>query len=1151
MRLAALVAAVLWLIVAGGANLARAQSEPADGGATDLPPPADVAPAATAGLDALRAQIELVEVDDSLGEAEREALLAELDRTRALLERGEARRARIRALEGEAAARERTLAALAAELSAPVTDRPRPGPGDSIATLEATAARVERELVEAMAALFAARHEAMRLDGRAPRIAERIAGALRRAELATGPPAGGVSAGASASRGREAARLELLEESRELAARLRWQDGADAVVELRRELATLPARRTIAAARTLLATERVARLARALGRHRRALTDARVSAAAADVIAASALVDAETDGASAASRAATALALARRRLDLVRDELQAARGLARTRAELVELHGVQSTIDGLTRSALAPDDLAGLLRGLDERLPERAALLAALAETERARSALQAERFGWEERVRERSADDPLGVAASLAGVPEAAPDAPARARADDAPLLIALVEAADRLSDSLTEREIVLRESLVRTEDIDAFLSRSLLGLRTDETTGLAWLARTPAGLARLLDASAWRDALAGLRAGIDRHPVRALAFAAAVAGLLVARRRLRRRLEELAERVGNVGRDAHWVTPAALMTSVPQALPLPLLLWFASLQLGRPDGGALAGALGEALGRIAPVVFAFELVRVLARPEGVLHRHLGWSRPAALALGRDVLWLEWILLTAGLLIVLAAGATQSDLRYGIGVPALLGVSLALALFVHGCFHPSRGVAAAIAPERPVPRAMVALYPVLLLGPVAIGALSLVGYFDTAIELQLRILGSLLIVMVAVLAHGLARRAHQVAHRRLALRRVRKLRAHRERERLAGTTVPASGQASPAPIDESEEVALDLARGERQTRRILADAAALVLLLGMWLVWRTLLPALEAPDAATFDRAAVAGAAAGAGAADAIEGAASAIAPGGLSLRGVVLALFLITVGLIASRNIGGILELAVFERLRLDAGARYAIVAIAGYVLVGAGLVAGLSQLGVDWSKLQWIVAALGVGLGFGLQEIVANFVSGLIILFERPIRVGDVVTIGNLTGTVSNIRIRATTVTDFDNLEVMLPNKTIITENVTNWTLSDSVTRILLSVGVAFDSDVERVRALLERAVRETEDILDEPEWTVFFVRHGENALIFELRVFVPTPTHRLPVTHALNARMKAALDEAGIEIPHPQRAVTLRRRVARSG
>ena len=224
---------------------------------------------------------------------------------------------------------------------------------------------------------------------------------------------------------------------------------------------------------------------------------------------------------------------------------------------------------------------------------------------------------------------------------------------------------------------------------------------------------------------------------------------------------------------------------------------------------------------------------------------------------------------------------------------------------------------------------------------------------------------------------------------------------------------------------------------------------------------------------------------------------------------------------------------------------------GARYAIVAVAGYVLVGTSLVAGLSQLGVDWSKLQWIVAALGVGLGFGLQEIVANFVSGLIILFERPVRVGDVVTIGNLTGTVSNIRIRATTVTDFDNLEVMLPNKTIITENVTNWTLSDEVTRIILSVGVAFDADVTRVRALLEQAVRETEDILDEPEWTVFFMRHGENALIFELRVFVPTPVHRLPVTHALNTRLKAALDAADIEIPHPQRSVTLRRGPGRRG
>jgi potassium efflux system protein len=196
------------------------------------------------------------------------------------------------------------------------------------------------------------------------------------------------------------------------------------------------------------------------------------------------------------------------------------------------------------------------------------------------------------------------------------------------------------------------------------------------------------------------------------------------------------------------------------------------------------------------------------------------------------------------------------------------------------------------------------------------------------------------------------------------------------------------------------------------------------------------------------------------------------------------------------------------------------------------------------GFGQLGLDWSKLQWIVAALGVGLGFGLQEIVANFVSGIIILFERPVRVGDTVTIGTLSGTVSNIKIRATTITDFDNREVLLPNKSIITENVTNWTLNDAVTRLVLSIGVAYGSDVEMVRKILFDVLSEHPDVLKTPPPTVFFMAHGDSSLNFELRLFVEAPVKRLPVTHDVNAAINAELNRHGIEIPFPQRDVHIK-------
>src|SRR5699024_8553974 len=134
-------------------------------------------------------------------------------------------------------------------------------------------------------------------------------------------------------------------------------------------------------------------------------------------------------------------------------------------------------------------------------------------------------------------------------------------------------------------------------------------------------------------------------------------------------------------------------------------------------------------------------------------------------------------------------------------------------------------------------------------------------------------------------------------------------------------------------------------------------------------------------------------------------------------------------------------ARNLPGLPEAMVLSRLELKQGSAYAIGTLLSYTIVSTGLVVSLATLGVAWSQLQWLVAALGVGLGFGLQEIFANFVSGLIILFERPVRIGDTITIRDLTGSVTKINTRATTISDWDRKEIIVPNKAFITEQFIN--------------------------------------------------------------------------------------------------------------
>ncbi|HOH28810.1 MAG TPA: mechanosensitive ion channel [Candidatus Hydrogenedentes bacterium] len=236
--------------------------------------------------------------------------------------------------------------------------------------------------------------------------------------------------------------------------------------------------------------------------------------------------------------------------------------------------------------------------------------------------------------------------------------------------------------------------------------------------------------------------------------------------------------------------------------------------------------------------------------------------------------------------------------------------------------------------------------------------------------------------------------------------------------------------------------------------------------------------------------------------------------------------------------------RYLPGIYDFAIFPRLRLDEGAKYAILTISRYGIFIVGIVLALSQIHLDLSRLGWLIAAIGVGLGFGLQEIVSNFFSGLILLVERPIRIHDVVTIGDTTGEVRRINIRATTIRNWDRQEVVLPNRDLITRAVTNWTRGDTVNRLVVEIGVAYGSDVQLVTDTLYKIAEEDPDVLNEPESVVTFENHGDSALLFVLRVFLPSPSVRLATLNRLNVRINKEFNALGIEIPFPQHDIHIR-------
>jgi len=238
-----------------------------------------------------------------------------------------------------------------------------------------------------------------------------------------------------------------------------------------------------------------------------------------------------------------------------------------------------------------------------------------------------------------------------------------------------------------------------------------------------------------------------------------------------------------------------------------------------------------------------------------------------------------------------------------------------------------------------------------------------------------------------------------------------------------------------------------------------------------------------------------------------------------------------------------IAAKNLPSFVEIFALSRVGVDSGVRYAVKTIMGYVIVAFGVIWSFNKLGLQWSQLRWVVTGLSVGIGLGLQKIIANFVSGLIILFERPVRIGDYVTIGEQSGTVGQIKIRATTLNDLDNREILIPNEALISERVINWTLSNSITRLIVPVGIAYGSDTDKARDVMLEAVKGHPKVLSQPAPQVLFIGFGDSSLDFEVRVFLTNFEDRVPMRHVVHTETYKALAAAGISIPFPQRDLNI--------
>jgi len=620
------------------------------------------------------------------------------------------------------------------------------------------------------------------------------------------------------------------------------------------------------------------------------------------------------------------------------------------------------------------------------------------------------------------------------------------------------------------------------------------------------------------------WHQVYEALVVQADRWRIAGMLALAVIVAAYTQRGRWKRRLANLAPAAVSVEEYSIGHTLLALLLTVLLAAPGALVLWI----LGRalefaPGASPFVLSIGDALTYVGFTFLTLYGFSWLFDARGVAVKHFQWPVDAMVALQRAIRRFMFVYVPLVFLAVANGQHAPYVSRESLGRLAFIAAMLALSAFLWVEFRSAGPVSKSLMPEgsrRWAARLRPLWVGLAVLLPTALAGLSAAGFHLAAIAMFALMKSTLMVVLAAVIVYGMVALWVLVQRARLARRQAAALTAAEQRAEQG------IDEGRPAP----RLAELDVSAISDQSRRLLNLLTTATLVAGLWLIWGKALPLFDIfGDIALWRYV------------DTVDG---EQVSGTVSLGTVVLAIVILGLTYVGMRNIGAVLDMVLLQRLELQKDATYAIKTVSRYLIVGIGLILASNTLHISWDRLQWLVAALGVGLGFGLQEIVANFVSGLIVLGERPIRIGDVVTVGDVTGTVARIRARATVVTDWDNKEIMIPNKAFITERVINWTLSSQTTRLLVKVGVAYGSDTVRTQRVMLEAVTAIPEVLTEPSPSVYFLGFGESSLDFEIRAFVDSFDKRLSTRHAIHVAVEQALRAAGIEIPFPQRDLHIR-------
>ncbi|MFI0488176.1 MAG: miniconductance mechanosensitive channel MscM [Yersinia sp. (in: enterobacteria)] len=578
---------------------------------------------------------------------------------------------------------------------------------------------------------------------------------------------------------------------------------------------------------------------------------------------------------------------------------------------------------------------------------------------------------------------------------------------------------------------------------------------------------------------------------------------------------------LERANSQIGKVTQDYFSLTLRTVFSSILMALPLPVL--WAALGYGLQNAWSypMAIAIGNAVTATVPVLWVFMISASFAHPHGLFIAHFRWSPTQVARAMRFYRMSVWLIIP--LMMALITFDNYNDREFAGTLGRLCFILLCIALSLVTNSLKRAGIPLYLDKKGSGENIVnVALWGLLLSAPLIAAMASALGYLTTSQALLARLETSVAIWFFLLVVYHIIRRWMLIQRRRIAFDRARQRRADILAQRARGEDDTPQNNSNEGAVDVEEPV-IDLDVISAQSLRLVRSILTMIALVSVIALWSEIHSAFGfLENIRLWDVSST------------INGIDSVQA---ITMGSLLIAILMMTVTAQLVRNLPALLELAILQHLDLTPGTGYAISTITKYLLILFGTLLSFSMLGIEWAKFQWLVAALGLGLGFGLQEIFANFVSGLIILFEKPVRIGDTVTIRDLTGSVTKINTRATTISDWDRKEIIVPNKAFITEQFINWSLSDAITRVVLTVPAPAETNSEEVTDVLLAAARRCKLVLETPSPEVYLVDIQQGIQIFELRIYAADMDHRMPLRHEIHQLILAGYREHGITLPFP--------------